>query len=94
MAYLILSFAGIHDALAAERLAAGAELLPLPPAIKSDCGYGLFIDIDEGGPSLAARLASLREAGLRWEAAYRAAGGSSRSPYGKETIYERIDEAH
>ena len=103
MACIVLTFPTIHDALAAERSAIrgelvsiGAEgavkieLLPLPPSIKSDCGFGLYIDTirDE-----AALLAQLRGAELRYEAAYSIRGPEASGPHPKERIYERIDEA-
>jgi hypothetical protein len=94
---IVLAFATIHDALAAEKAARGiagargAELLPLPPSIKSDCGFGLFLATILG--SEAELLAALRAAEVRYESAYsvrEAAGIGLRAT--KEKSYERIDE--
>jgi hypothetical protein len=77
---LILTFATIHEALAAEKAAGetGEMLVPLPPRIKSDCGYGLLVP---GAESLEdPRIAALVEAGIRFAGAYRM----------KEKAYERI----
>jgi hypothetical protein len=86
---LVLTFASIHDALAAEKAASGLafdggrpELIPLPAAVKSDCGFGLAIggaqDLEEGP------VAALLGRGLMIEAIYRLTG--------KEKSYERIDQ--
>jgi hypothetical protein len=107
MARFVLVFAGIHDALAAEKevlkpprgqssfegrgTADSPGLLPLPPSIKSDCGFGLFLDTIDGEERRA--LASLR-ATVRFEAAYSVHEVESSDPRKKETIYERIDQAH
>jgi hypothetical protein len=94
MARIVLSFATIHDALAAEKAArdagfAGAELLPLPPSIKSDCGYGLFMTGIKDADEL---LAGLRSTAIRYETAYSLRETASTDSEGKEKAYERIDE--
>jgi hypothetical protein len=86
---LLLTFATIHDALAAEKSASDIafegrkpELRPLPPSVKSDCGFGLWI---EGAHSLAdPPVAALYDRGARIAAAYRFIE--------KERSYERIDQ--
>jgi hypothetical protein len=95
MAGIVLAFSTIHDALAAEKAvrgiagARGAELLPLPPSIKSDCGFGLFLAAIPGGE--AELLAALKAAAIHHETAYsiREAPGPTHK---KEKSYERIDE--
>jgi hypothetical protein len=67
----------------------GAELLPLPPSIKSDCGFGLYLDTMSGDEATC--LARLRGASIRWEAAYRIATREAAGASPKETSYERID---
>jgi hypothetical protein len=96
----ILTFASIHDALRAEKTllalaAAGGmppgELVPLPPAIRSDCGFGLLLD---AAASVGARYTeALRESGVEIEGAYRVIESESKSGkgYRKERSYERID---
>jgi hypothetical protein len=94
---IVLSFATIHDALAAEKAAVGmggielVELLPLPPSIKSDCGFGLFLTtIGCDSESIAALRAEM----LLFEAAYSVREIAGIAPGRKEKVYERIDEAH
>ena len=84
---IILTFAGIHRALAAEKAAKGLshngrapELVPLPASVKSDCGFGLLF---EGASSLCDGPDALARAGIEYEEAYRIVG--------KERRYERID---
>lgn|GEM_PF-5484422 len=101
VARYILSFASIHDALATEKAVLsgagvvaglmGTELLPLPPSIKSDCGYGLYFSTAKGREQLLADLASTA---IRYEGAYYVAeeADDARSMI-KEKRYERIDEA-
>jgi hypothetical protein len=86
---IILTFAGIHRALAAEKAARGLahgpsgrapELVPLPASIKSDCGFGLLF---EDAASLGDGPAELARIGIEYECAYRIVE--------KERLYERID---
>jgi hypothetical protein len=94
---IVLGFATIHDALAAERAAGGlggielAELLPLPPSIKSDCGYGLFMDTVLGEHEL---IAVLNEANILFESAYCVREIDGAAPGKKERSYVRIDQAN
>jgi hypothetical protein len=90
---VILIFATIHHALAAEKsavLVAGSsaefaagpvpELIPLPASVKSDCGFGLLV---EGAEALDDdRMKALIQGGLAYTAAYR--------KIGEEHNYERI----
>jgi hypothetical protein len=90
---IVLVFATIHHALAAEKsaaLVAGAsaefaagpvpELIPLPASVKSDCGFGLLV---EGAEALGDdRMKALIQGGLAYTAAYRRIG--------KEHNYEWI----
>jgi hypothetical protein len=87
---ILLTFDSVHCALKAEAMAPSAleditarapELLPLPASVKSDCGFGLCLELEESG--LGAALKRLMAAGLRYEAAYRATG--------KGRTYERIN---
>jgi hypothetical protein len=101
---LILTFATIHEALAAEKAAQGihwprpahatqpgactAELVPLPPQVRGDCGFGLFLDTIE--EEEAKCIDGLRGAGIVIAGVYRVterdAGGGGR----KEKSYEWI----
>jgi Protein of unknown function (DUF3343) len=94
---LVLTFASIHDALKAEkalRSLAGrggkpaGELVPLPPAIKSDCGFGLLLEAVEGGG--ACYIEALRESGVEVEASYRIVDREAGNGIRKERSYERI----
>jgi hypothetical protein len=91
---IVLSFATIHQALAAEKCAAfvaasaqafaacrAPELIPLPASVKSDCGFGLLVD---GAEALDDdRMTALSKGGIAYVAAYRRIE--------KERSYERID---
>jgi hypothetical protein len=89
---LVLTFAGIHDALAAEKAARGlgleAELVPLPSAVKSDCGFGLLLSAqaDDGHGHVHA----LEEAGIEITDAYRVTESPIEGGTRKEKRYERI----
>jgi hypothetical protein len=91
---LVLTFATIHEAIAAERKAAalfaGAELVPLPPEVKSDCGFGLLLPGEkaDGRPSPEA----LAEAGIEPTGIYRIVAVDPGRANRKEKRYERIDQ--
>jgi hypothetical protein len=95
---VILTFATIHDALAAEkaaRLTRGTaqggeeELVPLPPQVKSDCGFGLFIPAATKLEDT--RIVSLVESGVEFSEAYRVYESDVHDGQRKEKRYERID---
>jgi hypothetical protein len=94
---LVLTFASIHEALKAEKalgeLAKGGEcaeggLEPLPPEIKSDCGFGLFLGASEEAHMRC--LQALLAAGIIVEAAYRARERATYEGTRKERSYKRI----
>jgi hypothetical protein len=60
------------------------DLVPLPPAVRSDCGFGLLVEGEEAGEG--AWLGALRDAGLSLSEAYRRAEGHGNG--GRS--YERI----
>ena len=81
---IVLTFEGIHAAIAAEKRArsviADAELIPLPASIKSDCGFGLLIP---GAEALEADMVrQCIASGIAYASAYRISE--------KERNYERI----
>ena len=86
---LLLTFETIHDALAAEKAYAGsAELVPLPPRVKSDCGFGLLVaDSSDPGAEIVARL---RGSGSRIAGIYAVIESDAESGKRKEKTYERI----
>jgi hypothetical protein len=93
-----MTFASIHDALKAEKALRlieerqgqkAGELVPLPPAIRSDCGFGLLLDAAEGGE--ACRAKALRESGVEVEDVYRVIEREAENGSHKEKSYERID---
>jgi hypothetical protein len=87
---VVMTFASIHEALRAESAARrlgivtpgqDAGLIPLPPQLSSDCGFGLLID--GADPDTCAAVRALRGEGI-----------AIREIYGrKENGYERIDHA-
>jgi hypothetical protein len=94
---IILTFASIHRALAAERAAQGGtgaagradpELVPLPPRIKSDCGFGLLVPEALGLED--PRVLALAEAGIAIAGAYRVVPSDAKDGSSKECSYERI----
>ena len=95
---VILTFATIHNALAAEkaaRLTRGTaqggeeELVPLPPQVKSDCSFGLFIPTAMRLEDT--RIVALVESGVEFAEAYRVNESDVRDGQRKEKHYERID---
>lgn len=94
---LLLTFSSVHYALAAERAAKRSdenkegndpELVPLPPSIRSDCGFALVLPgMERSDPAV---LQAIRGLGIAYEAAYRIvvpSGGDGK----KEKRYERVD---
>jgi hypothetical protein len=94
---LVLTFASIHDALKAEKALRSlaerdgkpaGELVPLPPAIKSDCGFGLLLEAADGDG--AGYIESLRESGVEVDGSYRIVERKTDDGIRKERSYERI----
>ena len=94
---LVLTFASIHDALKAEKALLppadtggkmAGELVPLPPAIKSDCGFGLLLEAAEDDG--ACYIETLRKSGVEVEASYRIVDREEGNGIRKERSYERI----
>ncbi len=91
----LLTFPSVHYALAAERRILGiegalwkAELVPLPPSIKSDCGFALRIETDQTDE--LAEVQALKDLGLSFVEAYKIQEPGTAVGNRKERRYERI----
>ena len=95
---IVLTFASIHAALSAEKATAkrsresglqAPELVPLPPQVKSDCGFGLlFASAESLDDTFVSRFP---ESEIEFEAAYSVVEIDAESGKRKEKRYERID---
>ena len=101
---ILLTFASIHAALAAEKAAdqqgrasgfeasgsAAPTLVPLPPRVKSDCGFGLLMAAVDRLDDR--RVAELLESGVRIDSAYLVIETENGNSKRKERRYERINK--
>lgn len=101
---ILLTFASIHAALAAEKAAdrqdrtSDAEvsaseapmLVPLPPQVKSDCGFGLLIMAADSLDDR--RVADLLGDGVHIDGAYRVIETENGNSTRKEMRYERLNK--
>ena len=95
---VLLAFASIHAALAAEKSAekrarelglALPELVPMPPRVRSDCGFGLLFPA--AGSVGDEHVAALRSSGIEFDCAYLVIETDAADGKRKERKYERID---
>ena len=101
---ILLTFASIHAALAAEKAAGqrnapspseapGHEtpmLVPLPPQVKSDCGFGLLMTAADSLDDR--RVADLLGDGLHIDGAYLVIETENGNSTRKERRYERLNK--
>ncbi len=91
----LLTFPSVHYALAAERRIQEtpeaqwkAELIPLPPSIKSDCGFALRIETDQ--TDKLSVVQALKDLGLSFVEVYKIEEVWTAEGNRKERQYERI----